>query len=1165
MSTPHGRVVARMVGRVQGYKPQHSRVIDEPGHAQVTRMCDGRASHVKNSREGRWVQYWSWRPRSVTERLWSNGAEIFRGIAGVAPNVAEYWIEATERIMDDLDCTLEQKLKGAVSLVRDEAYQWWLMVKEGTQPDQLTWEDNLRVLIALQRERDFFALVDKVKIAEEVKRAEFQNRKRGRSKRDSEPSSSVQRSKKQARVDGPIRVGALFALLGSSLDCPRRVDQMQASSTATAPPPRVAQQPPRGRGQARGGNGLARSQRASGRGASHIEARHPTLVYAARHREKGDAPDFITACTVTENLGVLVESTTSEVTLLSPLGQSVRVNKLFRDVSLEVQGAIFLADLMELPFGEFDLILGIDWLVKHRVSLDCATKRFVLKTEEDNEGCEAYLAYISVSDSGDSSVKDIRTVKDFSDVFLEELPGLPPNSEVEFGIELIPSTALVSIASYRMAPKELVELKAQIQELLDLGFIHPSVSPWGTPVLFVKKKDGSMCMCIDYRQLNKLTIKNKYLLPRIDDLFDQFRGASVFSKIDFRSGYYQLRVKKADVYKTTFKTRYDHYEFLVMPFGLMNVPSAFMDLMNRVFQPYLDRFVVILREKQMYAKFSKCELWLREVMFLGHVVSAEGIRVDPQKIEAVLDWKQPKTVSKIRSFLGLAGVWKRVYSDASHVSLGYMLMKEGKAVVYASRQLKTHEANYLTHNLELAAVNELNLRQRRSVELLKDYDCTIEYHLGKANVVADALSRRAVTDLRAMFACLNLFDDGSLLAELQIESGDTMDFGLNNEGVLYFCGRICVPKDTELRQSILQKAHSSPYAMHLGRNKMYQDLRELYWWPGLKREVTDFVGKCQTCQQVKVEHQLPSGVLHLIKIPLWKWERVTIDSVSGLPLAPIKKDSVWAIIVRLDRVPILIISDRDPRFTSRFWKKLHEALGTRLDFSTAFHPQTDCQPERVIQILEDMLRSCMIDFRGSWEEYLMLAEFAYNNSYQSSIQMAPYEALYGRRCRIPSCWTKLGERRVLGPELVSDTEEKVRLIRDRLKAESDRQKSYADLKRREIEYSVGDFVFLKVSQWKKLELPPELDQIHDVFHVSMLRHYHSDPTLIVPVEEIEVRLDLTFEKELVQILEQDVKVRIERLIIIHRLSKGVKFLQFERRCDRGWVSSENEPGVYLKH
>ena len=323
----------------------------------------------------------------------------------------------------------------------------------------------------------------------------------------------------------------------------------------------------------------------------------------------------------------------------------------------------------------------------------------------------------------------------------------------------------MSRAPYRMAPTELKELKSQLQELLDKGFIRPSVSPWGAPVLFVKKKDGTLRMCIDYRQINKVTVKNKYPLPRIEDLFDQLKGAGVFSKIDRRSGYYQLRVKKEDVPKTAFRTRYGHYEFLVMPFGLTNAPTAFMDLMNRVFRPYVDQFVVVfideilvyskdaqehehhlrivletLREMKLYDKLSKCDFWLKEVSFLGHIVSAEGIRVDPAKIEAVMNWKSPQNVTEVRSFLGLAGYYRRfvrgfsviaspltkllrkgikfewthkcqnsfeqlkgmlveapvltqltsgkeytLYSDASCIGLGCVLMQDGKVVAYASR------------------------------------------------------------------------------------------------------------------------------------------------------------------------------------------------------------------------------------------------------------------------------------------------------------------------------------------------------------------------------------------------------------------------------------------------------------------------------------------------
>ncbi|CAL9009554.1 unnamed protein product, partial [Prunus brigantina] len=290
--------------------------------------------------------------------------------------------------------------------------------------------------------------------------------------------------------------------------------------------------------------------------------------------------------------------------------------------------------------------------------------------------------------------------------------------------------------------------------LVDKGFIRPSFSPWGAPVLFVKKKDGTMRLCIDYRQLNKVTVRNKYPLPRIDDLFDQLKGAKVFSKIDLRSGYHQLRIREEDVPKTAFRTRYGHYEFLVMPFGLTNAPAAFMDLMNRVFRRYLDRFVIVfiddilvysksrkahmkhleivlgtLRRRQLYAKFSKCQFWLDRISFLGHVISAEGIYVDPQKIEAVMNWPQPTSVTEIRikfewsdecekSFTELktrlttapvlalpddSGNFV-IYSDASQQGLGCVLMQHGKVIAYASRQLKKHELNYPVHDLELAAV-----------------------------------------------------------------------------------------------------------------------------------------------------------------------------------------------------------------------------------------------------------------------------------------------------------------------------------------------------------------------------------------------------------------------------------------------------------------------------
>ncbi|KAE8667867.1 Detected protein of unknown function [Hibiscus syriacus] len=1121
-------------------------------------------------------------------------------------------------------------------------------------------------------------------------------------------------------------------------DCPQLVSFEQTTTQTPVRSQTTVQTPIRDRSQGKTRGSASRTDSRArpqqNRGPIAFEARQPVLVYATRRRDDRDEPEVIAgtftiystpyfalldngsthsyiSSSVSRNLQIPIENTENTVTVTSPVGQAVLVNKVYRRCPLEVQREIFLADLMELPLGEFDLILEMDWLNKHkRATLKTSDGRTVVLIGERRgylsnivsameidhmirKGYETFIACILNTKGALSTVEEIRTVSEFPDVFPEELPGLPPDREVGFEIETYPGSSPISMAPYRMAPKELKELKVQLQELFDRGFIRHSTSPWGAPVLFVKKKDGSLRLCIDYRKLYKMTVKNKYPLPRIDDLFDQLRGATVFSKIDLRSGYYQLKVKGSDVAKTAIRTRYGHYEFLVMPFGLTNAPAAFMDLMNRVFRPYLDQFMVVfiddiliysrteaehdeylkivlrtLREHRLYAKLSKCEFWLQEVSFLGHIISARGVQVDPSKIEAIMNWKRPKNVSEIRSFLGLAGYYRHfvegfsiiaspltkllrknmlfdwgeaqqerfeklkavltqapvliqpesgkdftVYSDASHSGLGCVLMQESKVVAYASRQLRPHESNYPTHDLELAAVifalkiwrhylygekcyiftdhkslkylltqKELNLRQRRWLELLKDYDCVIDYHPGKANIIADALSRKTVSELRSLMAKMNLYDDGTLLAELQVkptlvdeikakqpldssllsifeqvEQGTNSDYAIDQDEVLCFKGRYCVPDDAELRQTILTEAHSSPYAMHPGGDKMYRNLREMYYWIGMKKDISDFVARCLTCQQVKAEHQHPSGLLQPIKIPEWKWERITMDFVTGLPMTPSKKDSVWVIvdrltksahfipvrvnytldklarlyiseIVRLHGVPLFIISDRDPRFTSRFWKALHTALGTRLDYSTSFHPQTDGQSERVIQILEDMLRGCVIDFHGSWENFLPLAEFAYNNSYQTSIRMAPYEALYGRKCRTPICWTELRDRKTLGLELVRETEDTVRLIRDRLKEAFDRQKSYADQRRKDIQFEVGDQRVGPIAY--QLELPSELSRIHDVFHVSMLRRYRPDPGHIIQVEEVELRPDLSYEEEPIQILERDERILRNRRI-----------------------------------
>nr|GEZ79829.1 putative reverse transcriptase domain-containing protein [Tanacetum cinerariifolium] len=346
---------------------------------------------------------------------------------------------------------------------------------------------------------------------------------------------------------------------------------------------------------------------------------------------------------------------------------------------------------------------------------------------------------------------------------------------------------------------------------------------------------------------------------------------------------------------------------------------------------------------------------------------------------------------------------------------------------------------------------------------------------------------------------------------------------------LYFMDRIWVPLVGGVRTIIMDGAHKTRYSMHLEADKMYYDLRDMYWWPSMKRDIAMYVSKCLTCLKVKAEHQRPSGLLQQQRYPSVKrliksaHFLATREDYSMGKLARLYIDE----IVALHGVPVSIILDRDGRFTSRFWQTLQKTLGTRLDMSMAYHHQTDGQSERTIQTLKDMLRAYVIDFGGSWDVHLPLAEFSYNNSYHSSIRCAPFEALYGRKCRSPVMWAEIGESSLIGPELVQEMTDKVVLIKEKFKAARDRQKSYADNRRKPLDFDVGDQVLLKVSPWKgvirfgkKGKLAP---CVHDTFHVSNLKKCLADTTLHVPLNEIKIDKTLRFVKELVENMDREVK------------------------------------------
>ncbi|GJR50771.1 putative nucleotidyltransferase, ribonuclease H [Tanacetum coccineum] len=655
--------------------------------------------------------------------------------------------------------------------------------------------------------------------------------------------------------------------------------------------------------------------------------------------------------------------------------------------------------------------------------------------------------------------------------------------------------------------------------MLENGFIRPSVSPWGAPVLFVKKKDGSMRLSVAFLGISYLQTASLWIHQRL-----------------------KLSLNGRD---------------LTTDDGLMRKGEKFVwtDERNESFEELKRRLVSAL------------------------------ILTLPS---------------------GFGGF--QIYSDASKKGLGYVLMQHGKVIAYASRQLKPYKVNYPTHDFELAAVvfalkiwrhylygeacdiftyhkslkyiftqRELNMRQRRWLELLKDYDTNIQYHPGKANVVADALSRKSgmtacfdsiiLRDLERLDVELcvrgsggywasmriesNLMlqikeaqrDDGELWAIVQnVEDGKHTEFSVDDDSVVWFEDRLCVPNDQVLREKVMTEAHSSPFTIHPGSTKMYRDLKQYFWWNGMKQDVATFVSKCMTCQQVKIEHQRASGLLQPLEIPMWKWDEISMDFVTGLPTTQKRHDAIWVVvdrltksahflpirknygisklaeifrqeIVRLHGTPTSIVSDRDPKFTSR-----------------------------------------------TWDEYLCLVEFAYNNSWHASIKAAPFELLYGRKCRAPICWDEVGERLIEGPELIEITNEKVAVAKEKLKEARSRQKSYADKHRRDLEFQAGDRVFLKVSPFRgvkrfgikgklsprfigpfeilerigevsyRLALPPQLSHVHDVFHVSLLRGYHYHPLHVASYPFDQIQPDMSLSEEPESILDRQERVMRNKVI-----------------------------------
>ncbi|GJU50585.1 putative reverse transcriptase domain-containing protein [Tanacetum coccineum] len=609
--------------------------------------------------------------------------------------------------------------------------------------------------------------------------------------------------------------------------------------------------------------------------------------------------------------------------------------------------------------------------------------------------------------------------------------------------------------SVRFTSSEMLELSNQLKELQEKGFIRPSHSPWGAPVLFVKKKDGLMRMCIDYRELNKLTIKNRYPLPRIDDLFDQLQGACCFSKIDLRSGYHQLRVREEDI------------------------------------------------------------------PFLGHVVNRDGIHVDPSKVESVKNWKTLESSTEIRSFLGLAGYYRRFIENFSKIAKPLTLLtQKNKTYVWGDKQDEAFQI--LKEKLCNAPVLAFPDGPDDFVVYCDASKQGFGCVLMQRGKVADALSRKERLKPRRVRAMSITIHSGLKTKILEAQSEASKDlkaptewlrglethFEQRDDGEIYFFDRIWIPSVGGVRKLIMDEAHTSRYSVHPGADKMYYDLRDLYWWPGMKRDIAEYVSRCLTCSKIKAEHQKPSGFLQQPEIPEWKWEKITMDFVTKLPKSSSGHDTIWVIVDRLTKsahflpiredykteklakiytneivarhgVPVSIISDRDGRFTSHLWQAFQEALVTNTRLVCTIRGSMMGRKSRSV-IWDEVGESQLLDQRYWCKK--RLGKRLFKSGKIKAVGVA--DKVYDDKRLV-----RFGKKGKLAPRYVGPFE---------------------------IVECVGPVAY-------RLKLPQELSSVHDTFHVSNLKKCLAEPDVQVPLDEIEIDENLRFVEEPIEIVERDLK------------------------------------------
>nr|GEV60684.1 hypothetical protein [Tanacetum cinerariifolium] len=835
----------------------------------------------------------------------------------------------------------------------------------------------------------------------------------------------------------------------------------------------------------------------------------------------GATHNFISS-KIVEELGLAVsDSGTFNVTLGNGETTSKGICKGLVVVFPEIQ---VFEDFLPLELGSTDAILGIKWLqtlgdvkmnwklltVKFMVGLGEATlcgdpslcrSKLSLKAMEKSlkANTECYLVELKELDAHKSSLQGVNTeplkklLIQFEDVF--NMPfGLPPTRAHEHAINLREGTTPVSVRPYHYPQVQKDEIEKLVREMLEAGIIQPSVSPFSSSVLLVKKKDGSWRFCVDYRALNNATILDKFPIPVIDELLDELQGAKIFSKINLKSGYHQIRMKSSDVQKTAFRTHEGDHEFLVMPFGLTNAPATFQALMNKVFKSYLRKFILvffddilvysrsveehevhlrtvlqILRKQKLYANRKKCSFAQEQIEYLGHVVTRDGVEADPSKVKAMLEWPVPNhSLKRIIS----NGMRKQTWLLRLYAQLWAVLLQNKRAIAYFSQVLGPRARLKSVYERELMAIvlairkwrpyllgrkfivrtDQRSLKylleqrlvseeHQRWLSKLVGYDFEIQYRPGIENRVADALSRRG--------------EDPKLVA-------------LSIPWVIDWqeLGRLVIPRYSPWILKLFREFHNSVVGGHSGALKTQRRMAKEVYWVGMKKDIEKLVAECDICQRQKYSTMAPNGLLQPLNLPTRVWAEITMDFIDGLP----KSEGYTVILVVVDRLSKYahFVPLHHP-YTAKTVAAafLREVLqGTNLKRSS-YHPQTDGQSEVVNKSVETYLRCFASDTPKQWARWLSWLEYWYNTSYHTSMNMTPFKVLYERD---PPHLIYYGS--VPSPvfEVERYLEERdciLKELKEHLLRAQERMKKQADKHRTDVEFEVGDWVYIKLQPYRQ--------------------------------------------------------------------------------------------------